>query len=160
MPLVFPVDSTSPSMTSLFHPPLTFICICIWVPWLKEIFSEWVIWEKGFTDFWWEIPKETLTIALKDVFEIDCVGDPLAGNERLCESPDADVHGPGPRLGSKPSEVDGLLCEHIALPALAFICGEPETRVREGSWQRTSMDWGYQESNLALWSQTRGHPCS
>lgn len=89
--------------------------------------SEWVIWEKEFTDFWGEIPKETLTVPFKDVFEINGIGDPLTGNERLCESPDADVHGPGSRLGSKPGEVDGFLCEHVALPALAFVGGEPET---------------------------------
>lgn len=100
---------------------------------LERDSSEWVIWGKEFTNFYWEIRKETLTVPFEDVFEIDCVGDPLAGYERLREPPDADVHRAGSRLRSQASEVDGFLRERIALPALALICGEPETRVREGS---------------------------
>lgn len=95
--------------------------------------SEWVLWEKEFTNRDWETLKEILTIPLKDVFEVDRVGDPLAGDEGLCEPPDADVHGPGSRLRGQASEVDGLLCECVALPALALIRGEPAAGAREGS---------------------------
>lgn len=99
---------------------------------MKEIFFEWVIWGKGFIDFWWEILKEIFIISFKDVFEIDCVGDLLVGNERFCEFLDVDVYGFGFRFGSKFSEVDGFLCEYIVLLVLVFICGEFEIRVREG----------------------------
>lgn len=108
------------------------VCVHLTIP-VERDSSEWVLWEKEFTNRDWEIPKEILTIPLKDVFEVDRVGDPLAGDEGLCEPPDADVHGPGSRLRGQPGEVDGLLCECIALPALAFICGEPAAGVREGS---------------------------
>lgn len=91
--------------------------------------SEWVIWEREFTNFSWGLPEETLTVPLQDIFEIHGVGDPLAGYERLCEPPDADVHGPGSGLRSQAGEVDWLLREDVALPALALICGEPETGV-------------------------------
>lgn len=130
-----------------------------WLSCLQEIPLNGLFGKKEFTNFYWEIRKETLTVPFQDIFEIDCVGDPLAGYERLGESPDADVHRAGSRLWSQASEVDGLLCEHIALPALALICGEPETRVREGSWQRTSMYWKCQESTLVVRSPTRGNTC-
>lgn len=48
---------------------------------------------------------------------LSCTGDNLK---------DADVHGPRSRFRSEACEVDGLPGERVGLPALTFICGEPE----------------------------------
>lgn len=64
------------------------------------------------------------TVPFKDIFKVDGVGDPLASQERLCETPDADVHGPSSGFGGQASEVDRLPAKHVGLPALTFVCGE------------------------------------
>lgn len=80
--------------------------------------------------------KEVLTVPFKDIFKVNGVGDPLASQERFCETPNADIHGPSSRFWSEAGKVDGLPGEHVGLPALTFVCGEPETTIREQLWQR------------------------
>lgn len=113
--------------TGHLQPP--FICICTCLSWLKEIPLNGLFGKRSLQISPGDSPEETLTVPLQDIFEIHGVGDPLAGYERLCEPPDADVHGPGSGLRSQAGEVDWLLREDVALPALALICGEPETGV-------------------------------
>jgi len=83
--------------------------------------------------------KEVLTVPFKYIFKINGVGDPLASQERFCETPNADIHGPSSRFWGQAGKVDGLPGERVGLPALTLVCGEPETAVRGQLWQTIHM---------------------